>query len=32
MHSPTFQILMLLTVILVVIMTIVLFAVRHANR
>ena len=32
MNSPTFQILMLLTVILVVIMTIVLFAVRHANR
>ncbi|MEO0003509.1 MAG: hypothetical protein RLZZ22_1201, partial [Pseudomonadota bacterium] len=32
MNRPTFQILMLLTVILVVIMTVVLFAVRHANR
>ncbi len=32
MNSPTFQILMLLTVILVAIMTIVLFAVQQANR
>lgn len=32
MNSPTFQILMLLTVILVVIMTVVLFAVQQANR